>query len=291
MRPRPPDDDAGFALITVLWAAVVLSLVTAGVIAMAQTAATVAHGREQRARAVDVADAAINLVLLDLLEPGRQQRVPTDGTSFSRQVLGQTVRVAVQDEIGKIDLNAASPEVLRQLLESAGLDPAAADAMADKILDWREYGVGKRLNGAKAEDYHAAGYRYGPRQGPFATVDELKLVMGMSQALFDKMAPCLTVYSQSSMVDQTVAPRQVLLVLSGMDEDAVDHMLDARAARLVGDDAAGIAAVGAANFNPIGHALTVSATVVGHGRHGVTRTVVVRLTGQARDPIWIYRWN
>ena len=43
--------------------------------------------------------------------------------------------------------------------------------------------------------------------------------------------------------------------------------------------------------NPTGHALTITATVPGYGRVVVARTVVVRLTGQMNDPLWIYRWD
>lgn len=72
-----------------------------------------------------------------------------------------------------------------------------AQTPADRILDWREPGIGKRLNGAKAEDYRAAGIVYGPRKAPFESVEEVKLVMGMTAQLFDALAPALTVYSQT----------------------------------------------------------------------------------------------
>jgi general secretion pathway protein K len=42
-----------------------------------------------------------------------------------------------------------------------------------------------------------AGRAYRPRNGPFQSVDELKLVMDMTPPLFKRLAPALTVYSGS----------------------------------------------------------------------------------------------
>ena len=131
------------------------------------------------------------------------------------------MRLTVQDEAGKIDLNMVQPDLLLRLLTSAGVDLMAAQTLADRILDWRDPGIGERLNGAKASEYRAAGYAYGPRNGPFESVEELKLVMGMTPDLFDAIAPALTVYSQTPWVDPTFAPPEVLRRLPGIDDGAV----------------------------------------------------------------------
>ena len=295
MKRAPGDGERGFALVTVLWAAVVLSVVAASVIAMAQTEGRIAHDTEQRAQSAALADAAINLILLDLLQPGRGADHPGRWEWFPprcRRAEGPG-RGAGRDRKDRPQHGATG--VLQQMLVGEGLDAAAADALIDKILDWRERGAGKRLNGAKAEDYRAAGYSYGPREGPFATVSELKLVMGMTRALYARLAACLTVYSQTPMVDLTVAPREVLLLLPGMDDDAVTEILDARTPKPPSDDGdadeESTSSLGQVPSVPAGHALTISATVPGYGRNGLTRTAIVRLTGQTTTPLWIYRWD
>ncbi|HKM71308.1 MAG TPA: hypothetical protein VJX94_14860, partial [Stellaceae bacterium] len=159
------------------------------------------------------------------------------------------------------------------------VDPIAAQTLADRILDWREAGIGKRLNGAKAPEYRAAGYAYGPRNGAFETVEELKLVMGMTPQLFAALAPALTVYSQTPWVDPSVAPPEVLRALSGMDEGATAGLLQARAAG------------GSTPVVKLGHAFTITVQANGQGGLLVRRSAVVRLTGRQSAPIWVYRWD
>ena len=60
----------------------------------------------------------------------------------------------------------------------------AASGLVDKVLDWREAGPGKRPSGAQEPDYRAAGFAHAPRNGPFQSVEELKLVMGMTPELY-----------------------------------------------------------------------------------------------------------
>ena len=61
--------------------------------------------------------------------------------------------------------------------------------------------VGGSPGAEVVSEYRAAGYAYGPRDGPFETVEELKLVMGMTPLLFEALAPVLTIYSQTPWVD------------------------------------------------------------------------------------------
>src|SRR5207248_8576431 len=82
--------------------------------------------------------------------------------------------VTAVDESSKIDLNYASDALLRSLMTSVGgLDDQAASHVVDAILDWRDPDDAKRPNGAEADDYRAAGLKYGPSNAPVETVGEL----------------------------------------------------------------------------------------------------------------------
>src|SRR5690349_17182349 len=116
MMMSEQDRDGGFALVTVLWAAMALALVTAGILSMARGETMVTRGSEQRAKEAALADAAINLVLLRLVGPRAGPYTPLDGTAFVVNFEGHRIQMRVQDESGRIDLNVASPELLRQLL-------------------------------------------------------------------------------------------------------------------------------------------------------------------------------
>jgi len=282
--------ERGFALVTVLWSAMLFALITASVLAMAHGAARTVRNHAIEAHLAAAADAAMNIVVLRLLDPAAAARLRRDGTEFDVSFAGHEVRANVQDETGRIDLNAASDTLLQSLLTSNGVDFDTAQSLTDRILDWREPGSAKRLNGAKAEEYRQAGFPYSPRNGPFATVEELKLVMGMTEDLFERLAPAMTVYSQSPLIDTDIAPRAVLRALPTMDEDTVSALLLQRQARFDDDNPAPMVA-GAEPVVLVGRAFTITATAVGPDLARVTRIATIRLTGHTQTPFWIYRWN
>ena len=228
-------------------------------------------------------DAAIFTALDDMNRPVRRLVRRLDGTPQTFNVLGHDVQLSIQDQAGLIDLNASGHDSLRKLFVAAGADLAEADAFADRIQDWREKGIGKRLNGAKRDDYHDAGDLYGPREAMFRSVGELRLAMGMTEAMFDRVSPTLTVYSENPSVDMAVAPRPVLLALSNMSDLDVDDEMARRNAEATSGSTATSQIV-------IGHALRIVATASRAGLV-VRRLTIVRLTGQINHPFWIYAWE
>jgi general secretion pathway protein K len=271
--------ECGFALVSVLCAAAILAIIVASVLATSRSEIRLAQQDQQIAELGAIAGGALNIAILRLLDPSVSMQPPVDATPFTVSFAGHALRLTVQDEAGKIDLNMVRPDLLLQLLISTGVDPIAAQTLADRILDWREPGIGKRLNGAKAPEYRAAGYAYGPRNGSFETVEELKLVMGMTPLLFEALAPVLTIYSQTPWVDPTSAPPEVLRALPGMDEGVIAGLLGARVAG------------GSTPVVKLGHAFTITAKADGQGGLLVRRSAVVRLTGRQNAPIWVYRWD
>lgn len=277
--------EKGFALITALWAAMVLALVTGSVIAMANTEHRTTHGEAERVELDAADDGAIAMVELALLAPYAAAHLPTDGTPFDVACCGRTVRVTLQDEAGLVDLNMADDVLLRRLMEVAGgLDPDSARVMADRIMDWREPGSGKRLNGAKAEDYRAAGYAHGPRGAPFATVEELRLLMGMTPELFARLEPVLTIASQNPFIDSQVAPQAVLLLLPGAQADQVDAFLYDRIARHAREAKLREGQVGSL----VGHSMHISALAIRTTGATSHRQSELRITGLTRAPVWVY---
>jgi general secretion pathway protein K len=290
MTRREPRE-RGFALVVVLWAAIILAILTGGVVGMARTGLRIAAHQTSAAALRTSADAALNLLLLQLIDPRGAPMPRLDGVPFEMTFEGRTMRLTVQDQAGKIDLNSASGTVLQSLLVACGLDDSAAAALTDKILDWRERWAGKRVNGAKADDYRAAGYPYGPREDFFPRVEELKLVMGMTRSVYDRIAPALTVYSQSPAVDINVAPPAVLRLLPDMDPDKVQQILGARADPDAGGDQSLAVQSAPTGGMLIGHAVEITVVARAADDTMATRTAIVRFTGQQQAPLWIYRWD
>ncbi|MBS0561864.1 MAG: general secretion pathway protein GspK [Proteobacteria bacterium] len=270
-------EQRGFALVAVLWAGMMLAIIVASLMASARSEALIARNRLRTATLDATADAAINAAILRMLDPVPAQQPPADGSAFPVPFNGRTAEVRVTDEAGKVDLNKGDGALLTLLLRAAGLEPDAAKAMSDRIQDWRERSSLHRLAGAGEADYSDAGAPYGPRRGPFQTLDELRLVLGMTPQLFDRLAPSLTLATGTQWVEPDYAGHDVLMVLANMDETAVDEKLAARAA------------APPPRVQP-GHAYTIEAQVDEPGGR-MTKRAVIRLTGNRAAPIAVYSWE
>ncbi len=280
--------DQGAALVLALWATLAMAALVAGVRILGLRAATLAEARVEQEQFTGLADGMINITVLRLLDAVPGGHPPVDGTPTPLRFGGLTGEVVVQDEAGKLDLNQAPAPLLQRFLVSQNVDLQTAQSLADTILDWREPGIGRRLNGAKAEDYRRAGIAYGPRGGKMETVDELRLVMGMTDPLFTHIAPALTVVSQTAWPDQAVAPAPVLRALDGMDEARIAAILAARAARLV--TAADGTVADTAPPPSVGRAYAIQVNISGRTT-SLQREAIVRLTGIPSDPVVIYQWH
>jgi general secretion pathway protein K len=280
--------DQGAALILALWATLAMASLVAGVRILGLRAAMLAEARLEQVQLTGLADGMINLTLLRLLDIVPGGHPPVDGTPTPLRFGGLAGEIAVQDEAGTVDLNQAPAALLQRFLVSENVDLQTAQNLADTILDWREPGIGRRLNGAKAEDYRRAGIAYGPRGGKMETVDELRLVMGMTDPLFARLAPALTVVSQNAWPDQSVAPASVLRALEGMDDTRIAATLSARAARLVTQPDGTVADT--APPPSVGRAYAIQVNIGGRST-SVRREAIVRLTGIPSAPVVIYQWH
>lgn len=239
MRLRPPHQglprsvgarnrEASMALAQVLWGMSLLLIIASALTMTSSTSYTQARIALQLAQEEATLDAATNRAVLGLLDrrPEQRWRIDEDAKVFSLNSV--SVRLVLQDELGRIDPNHADKSTVASLLRSVGLDTSSADKLSDKILDWREPGTAKRLNGAKHHDYAMANLPQRPRGGPFQSVDELLLVMDMTPALFERLESALTVYSGRQFVDPQAAPRETLLAFPGMTEPSIGELITHR---------------------------------------------------------------
>jgi general secretion pathway protein K len=182
---------AGFALVLVLWSLALLAVLFAHLMAGARAAAGQAHDLVRHMLLEELANSAVDIAAFHLLDRSSQQW-PVDGGTH---IIAGGARVRVGDEADEVNLNTASADLLRELL--VGLDVAPMDAahLADAIVDWRAADAQGRDTATKLRQYRAAGLRYQPPEQPFRSIDELSLVLGMSGALLERMAPHLTLYS------------------------------------------------------------------------------------------------
>jgi general secretion pathway protein K len=229
-------------------------------------------------------DAGIARAVLGLLDPRIERRWRVDGTLRAFTFGNLRMRIAIQDELGRIDLNHADRSLLAGLFQSTGLGLVAASGLADKVLDWRDADGGKHPGGAEEADYRAAGLPHLPRNGPFQSVEELRLVMGIAPELYRRIAPALTVYSGRPVIDPRFAPPEALAALPGVGKDAVAAAIASR--RSLGARAGTIDPAIPLRGRAFGLRLEIE-----QGGRAMMRDVTIRLTDQATQPYWVLSWR
>ena len=267
-------------VISVLWGLGLLTAISLSLLWDGNMSHGLVHNSLQVAGIHATVEAAVNRAVVALLDPRPERRWRTDGMAASFEFNGIPIKVSIQDELGRIDLNQTEEPTFVGLLRSAGLDANAASSLADKIVDWRTATPLKHLNGAKEEEYRASGSAFRPRNGPFQSVDELLLVMDMTPALFRRIEPALTVYSGRQFIDPQVAPREVLLALPNMTPDAVESALAARTGPTLAADPASLR----------GRAFTIR-TEFQRANRTISYEAAVRLTGDPAQPYWLLSWK
>jgi general secretion pathway protein K len=235
---RHPSRQRGIALVMVLWLTVMLTVIAASFAYGMRNEALAARNTVSVAQARSIADGAIYRMVYELMRPRTLADAwMPDGSVHAWVDDGSRISVSALDESGKIDINTAPDLLIKGLLQTAGkVDSDAAAHLIDVIGDWKDADDLRRPNGAEAADYQSAGLTYKPANAPFESVAELQRVLGMTTAIFSRIADNLTVYTRMPGVNPTYASRAVLLAIPGATVPVVDTYIaqrqDALAAKL-----------------------------------------------------------
>jgi len=184
------EDQRGFALLVVLWTLGLLALLVAGLASARRSATGVAGNLRSSATAEAAADGGVQQAIFQL----RRGAWQPDGLAH-RVTIGRTmVEIAIEDQSGRINPNFSSPAMLAALLGAVGADPAQALDLSRAMVDWRTATTVSLAGGLKLDRYRVANLPYGPPSRPFASMDEIGLVAGMSADLLSRLQPYISVY-------------------------------------------------------------------------------------------------
>lgn len=205
----------GIALLSVLWVLMLLALMAATFTHTSRTETKLARNLLESAQAEALADAGLHFTVARLVQPVSEGGWSLDGQVHAIRLDGGEFRVKIADESVKIDLNAATADLMRALFVAAGLDSRAAAALADAVVDFRDPDHLRGLNGAEDEDYAAADLPHDAKDSHFQVVEELKQVVGMTEALYAHVSPVLTIHTHQRRPSQRGAPPLVMAAISG----------------------------------------------------------------------------
>ena len=206
----------GVALLLVLWACTLLAILLGGYAALARTEGLQTRYQFAQTQAHYAAEAGVMRAFYGLQDPINKNRWIGDGRVYSLAFDHADVKVTAIGESGKVDLNAATPDVLQALFQAAGASAADAKSLAANVVEWRSAPlIASDLDKRRAE-YLAAGHDYGPRNGPFVSIEELQMVLGMTPAMYRTIAPDITIWSGNAAPDPNTAPPLALAAIPGM---------------------------------------------------------------------------
>ncbi|MCI0654894.1 MAG: general secretion pathway protein GspK [Methylococcaceae bacterium] len=221
---------SGIALVLVLWVLVMLTVMAASFSLNMRREIDLVRNARERSMGAPLAEAGIYYAANRLLQTDPQKQWRSDGSVYEFLFGGARIRVSIHDEAGKIDLNNAPDTLLISLMQRIGLEHEEAAGFVDAIIDWRDADDFRRVNGAEKGEYQDAGFDYGPRNQPFQTIQELRLVLGISGGLYRKLEPIVTVYNDSRGIDPSKSPEKVLRALPGVTDEIIETYLEERAA-------------------------------------------------------------
>ena len=286
MRRRQPTlgvGQRGVALLLVLWAGTVLAILLGGYVVLARTEGLQARYQFAQTQAHYAAEAGIMRAVYQLQDPQVRHRWIGDGRVYAFSWDNAEVKVSAISEAGKVDLNSASPDVLQGLFRATGMAPAAAQALTANVVSWRGLPGSKSQVAEQRAVYAAAGRDYGPRNGPFASIEELQMVLGMTPSIYRQVASAITVWSGNTTPDPDTAPPLALAAIPGMTPQKMQEIKLARQARV---DAPGLAL-----YNGVTHSIRSEASLADGTRAVVRATIRSQLGLTGAQPYVVLRWR
>ncbi len=229
LRPFANSRQGGVALVLVLWIVVLLTIMASSFSLSIRRNTELVRNAKDQAQALALAEGGLHYAMMMLSLSDPMQRWRADGAIYEMYLAGARIRVQLYDDSGKFDINHTEEDQWHLLLERVGLETEEAVGVTDAILDWVDSDSFRRLNGAEEEEYEEEGLDYGPRNGPFRSIEELQLVLGVSAKLYAVLEPLITVNSKQPAPDPSKASKEALLSLPGVDEAIIEEYLAARA--------------------------------------------------------------
>ncbi len=272
MKPTPAHPRArkghqqGIALLAVLWLVAALSVMVIGLLHAVRGEVSIAGQSRKTMLSNGLADAAIRLVLQELVA-GNNKSVKFIQTK-TVSVFGNQVQVEVTPLSGYVDLNNAPANLLADTFEYAG-------------------GVSKDTAQRMATSAVAARDQKGPDGLPvrFHAVEDLLRLEGLDYSVYAKIKNFLTVdIVGSGRVNPLAASRGTLLILAKGDQARAQQLLESRHSNPESMDTTTLTATGI-DMAPTSY-LAVRATAATQDNTSFVRTWRVDIASPAYGLPW-----
>lgn len=214
-------DRNGFALVTVIWGLGLLTLLGATVIVGARYRARAAQADGSVLASAAAAESAVNFAIASVLSPAPNISFPRR----CRMPGGEQADIVVEEEAGKIDLNAASLPILERFFSGLSQDKTRGSRIAQNVVNFRKSQPRKEAGNQTA----TPGNQTAPTNAAnaagisgFTSILELDQIDGMSPALLrSAMRYTTTLSGRADPMPEAMTP--ALRLLMGLDPGRTDR--------------------------------------------------------------------
>lgn len=162
----------GVALLLVLWALALLSLLLSGLANLVQLENRQASWVRQNTQAQLAAEAGLAMAVQGLSDPQQRKLWIADGRQIALRFDDAQLRVSLRSERGKLDLNSAAVDDIARLAQACGASKGQAAAMAQALESQR-----------------------GSDSPLLRVFEEVRQLPGMTAALYNRLLPEVTLWS------------------------------------------------------------------------------------------------
>lgn len=214
-RPR------GAALLGVIWLIAILALACVAALRVISFDTEIASAKIHGSRALQIAEMGVAL--------GCHPQVKRSDPILNQlnQETGEGFQVRMVSEGGRFNINYILLQQDKALLTNIftywGLEPQAAQTLADTLGDWVDADNNESLNGAEEKEYEKLGRINQPFNRPFYDIDEMRLVLGMDlvEAVRPDWRQWFTVWSGGPL-DVNDASVEMIAVAAESSPDRVE---------------------------------------------------------------------
>lgn len=235
---------SGIALLLVLWVLTILMVIVFAFSFMTRTEALSTASFKGTLETKFIAEGAIERAIAEIfyrnafknqtIELEGREIWQVDGRPYTGLLGNGSYLVSIIDESGKVDINAASDVVLKNLLLNIGISEEETETIVDSIMDWKDADDLHRLHGAESDYYQSLQNPYKAKNARFDSLEELLLVKGVTADILygngsrKGIIDFLTVYTKKNRININAAPKEVLMAIPNMTPELAESIISAR---------------------------------------------------------------
>ena len=256
----------GLALLLVLWVLLLAGILGLSVAGSSRTGIDLVRANLDRAQAEAIADAGVHEAIFRLLAAMSDDvsSEPLTLAPFDVPVGQGLASVRIEDEDGKIDLNAASEQLLAGLFGAAGMTAGDAQLLAEELVTQR-----------------------GENEAIFGSIVQLRGAGAVSQDLFEHLESAITVWSHADGLDPKVASPIAVQALPRVTAKIAERLISGEMA----DEIGGLDEAEPYLFRSRGQYFTVRSEAAMPNGARYLRIAIIGLTRGSKAPFQILEWR